>query len=199
MVDTLVLDIETKRLIRDIGRDPRRMPELGVSLIGVYSYERGEFIVYHEDQFLELEELLKQAGQVVGFNLKGFDYPVLQGHLDFDFTKIQTVDVMEDIRRVISRRISLNEVAGATLGVQKSADGLQAVRYYHEGKWEELEKYCLSDVRITRDLFDFGRRNKHVKVPGSYGLGSKNIRVNWRLLEAGFSGSFSDASQAPLF
>jgi len=185
--DTLVIDIETKKLLRDIGHSGIEMPKLGISVVGVYSYVQDKFMAFREEEFDELEKLLSQAGQIVGFNLFAFDYPVMCGHLDFDFAKVKTVDILDDIRQAVGHRLSLNSVAKTTLGVQKSADGLQAVRFYQEGRWEELKKYCLDDVRITRDLFNFGRRHKFIKVAANYGLGTKNVLVNWSLMDGVFS------------
>lgn len=181
-MDTLVLDIETKKLLREIGSRREDYPQLGVSLVGVYSYQKDRFKAFREEEFAVLEDWLRAAGQVVGFNLYGFDYPVLEGHLDFDLNKVETIDIMDEIRRVISRRVSLNAVAAVTLGVEKSADGLKAIQFYHQGNWSELEKYCLDDVRITRDLFDYGQRHKYVKITRGYTGKEKIIPVKWQLI-----------------
>ncbi len=182
-MDTIVLDIETKKTFREIGWGKSEMRKLGVSMVGIYSYQRDEYRGFREDEFDELENWLKGSGQIVGFNLLGFDYPVLRGHLDFDFKTVKTVDIMADIKKAVKHRISLNSVAKTTLGIQKSADGLKAIQLYHQGEWEELEKYCLDDVRITRELFDYGCKHKLVKITTNYGSVTKNISVNWSLLE----------------
>jgi len=87
---------------------------------------------------------------------------------------------MTRIKDSVGHRISLDAVAHETLGVGKSGDGLDAIRYYNSGNLNALEKYCLQDVKITRDVYDYGLKYGMVK-----------FRNKWnRLIEAKVDFSF---------
>jgi DEAD/DEAH box helicase domain-containing protein len=91
---------------------------------------------------------------------------------------LSSFDILEDIRSKIGRRLALNDVAFATLGKKKSGHGLMAIDYYKEGKIEELKKYCLDDVMITKELFDFGVKYGEVHYMNE--AGRNIIRVDWK-------------------
>jgi DEAD/DEAH box helicase domain-containing protein len=48
------------------------------------------------------------------------------------------------------------------LSTEKSGHGLQAVEWFKTGEFEKIEEYCKSDVKITRDLYEFGVKNKQL-------------------------------------
>ena len=64
--------------------------------------------------------------------------------------------------------MSLDVIARETLGVAKSGSGLDALAFYEQGKFDELAKYCLMDVRITRDIYDFGKKHRHLKFKNKW-------------------------------
>jgi DEAD/DEAH box helicase domain-containing protein len=70
---------------------------------------------------------------------------------------------MLELQKLLGFRPKLDSVASATLQVGKSADGLQAVRWWREGKINEILAYCQQDVAITRDLYLFGKENRYVQ------------------------------------
>ncbi|HTL39572.1 MAG TPA: ribonuclease H-like domain-containing protein, partial [Methylomirabilota bacterium] len=91
----------------------------------------------------------------IGFNIKNFDYPVLQPYLNYKIAELPTLDILEEVEKMIGHRVKLDNLAQANLGAGKSGDGLQALKYYKLGQIEELKKYCLDDVRITKELYDY--------------------------------------------
>ena len=93
-----------------------------------------------------------------------------------------TFDIMDEVKNAVGRRLALNDLASETLHLKKSGHGLLAVNYYNEGKWDELKRYCLDDVRITRDLFEYGKRHGEIYFAGQYG--KQTIRVNWTAVGA---------------
>ena len=153
----LVVDLETKRSFDEVGGAEHRA-QLGVSVVGVYSYTEDRFLTFREGQFDELSVLLKNADEVVGFNLIGFDWPVLAAELGPWVTELPTLDLMIEAQRALGRRISLDALAQATLGSSKLGSGLDALEYYRAGDWDKLERYCLEDVKLTRDLYEYARR-----------------------------------------
>ncbi len=72
------------------------------------------------------------------------------------------MDILEQIKNTLGFRLKLNDLAQATLNVEKSADGLQAVEWFKQGDWENIIKYCIDDVKITRDIYEFGKKNKQL-------------------------------------
>ncbi|OGD32027.1 hypothetical protein A3C91_01565 [Candidatus Azambacteria bacterium RIFCSPHIGHO2_02_FULL_52_12] len=196
MKDQLVLDLETQFEFAEVGgRDYVHL--LKVSLVGVYSYLQDEFLSFEEHEIPKLEELLKNTDLIVGFNTKFFDYTVLQPYLkEVDLKKMRSCDIMEDATNVLGFRVSLDSVAKATLGTQKSGHGLDAIRYFREGNMDALRKYCLDDVRITRDVFEYGRHNGKILFVSRYQNESGVVPVTWKFNTAQKNSPASAASEA---
>ncbi len=158
MVNKLVLDLETKRSFTEVGGSHNKHL-LGVSVVGVYHYDEDKFVAYRGEKFAALEEALKAAKLIIGFNLIGFDWPVLAAELGDWVKELPTLDLMFEAQKALGHRISLDALAQATLGMNKLGSGLDALYYYAEGDWEKLERYCLEDVKITRDLYEYAKAN----------------------------------------
>ncbi len=177
MSDTIVFDIETKKSFDDVG-GWANMLELGVSLVGVYSYNHDKYRAFREEEFGQLSDVFKNAGTIIGYNSISFDVPILQQVLTgVDLTKINHVDLMVDIANTLGFRLKLDSVAKSTLNIGKSGDGLDAIKYYRAEQWEELAKYCLQDVRVTKELYDYGM--SHGQVMFMRGGKAEAIEVPW--------------------
>lgn len=175
--DILVFDLETQRSFQDVG-GRTQMRALGMSVGVVYSFANDAFHTFFEPDAAALIETLRRAELVIGFNLLGFDYEVLRGYQDVDFERVPTLDIMVDLHGKLGFRPKLDSVVQATLGAGKSADGLQALVWFREGRLDLIEKYCIDDVRLTRDVYLYGKRNRHVLVP-RYGGGPQKVAVDW--------------------
>jgi DEAD/DEAH box helicase domain-containing protein len=173
----VVFDLETQRSFDEVG-GRSQMHRLGVSVGVAYRYDRDEFLVYTEDRISELIDLLRDADLVVGYNIKGFDYEVLRGYTDEDLQSLPTFDLMYDLEDRLGFRPKLESVAVATLGGGKSADGLQALEWWREGEIDKIAEYCREDVKVTRDLYDFGKRNRCVLV-SRFGGNPRQVAVDW--------------------
>lgn len=160
MSQEIIFDIETQNLFGP-SRDPR---ELKVSVVGVFDYGANEFKIYNENELPLLFSKMREARRVIGYNIKGFDLPVLNNYYQGDLLHLASLDLMEEVTRVLDWRPKLDNLAHDTLGVRKSGDGLEAVKFWQEGRLEELKKYCLDDVAITRDLYEFGKKNGVLRV-----------------------------------
>lgn len=180
----VILDVETKQIFDDVGG---YFPEkLGISFVGVCvregRFQKGTMQSYFEKDLPKLFPLLERADVVVGFNIDGFDMPTFIPYYSADISRIPTLDVMDRIKKSVGHRIGLDAVAKETLGTGKSGDGLDAIRYYKSGNYEALEKYCLQDVAVTRDVYDYGLKN-----------GKIMFRNKWnRLIEAPVDFSFAN-------
>ncbi len=153
-------DLETQRLANEVGGWGNKHL-MRVSVAVLYDSGDGLFHMYREDDIEGLVRRLRELDLVVGFNVRSFDYEVLKAYTTFDFGTLQTFDILEDVHRRLGYRLSLDHLAEKNLGKCKTADGLQAVRWFREGKWEPLIEYCKADVAITRDLFRHGIEKGH--------------------------------------
>ena len=175
--DVLVFDLETQRSFQDVG-GRSQMRDLGMSVGVVYSFRDDRFTSYLEAEVGALVDALLDAELVVGYNLVGFDYEVLRGYRDAPFADIRTLDIMVDLHAKLGFRPKLDSVVQATLGAAKTADGLQALALFREGRLDLIEQYCTEDVRLTRDLYLYGRRNRSVLVSRFTG-GPIKVEVSW--------------------
>lgn len=173
----VVFDLETQRSFDDVG-GRSQLHRLGVSVGVAYRYDRDEFVVVTEDTIHQLIDLLRGAELVVGYNIIGFDYQVLRGYTDADLAALPTLDLMANLEHRLGFRPKLESVAVPTLGGGKSADGLQALEWWRRGEIDKIAEYCTEDVRVTRDLFEFGKRNRCVMV-SRFGGKPRSVEVDW--------------------
>jgi DEAD/DEAH box helicase domain-containing protein len=172
-----VLDIETQYSSQEVGgwNHARRMK---VSCAVIYDSKIETFRFFTEDQVPLLIDCLTGLDLIVGFNIKRFDYLVLSGYTDMNFRNLPTLDLLESIQAHLGFRLSLDHLARVTLGVQKSADGLQALKWWKEGRVDEIMAYCRDDVQITRDLYEFGKKNGYVMYNNKAG-NTVRVPVRW--------------------
>jgi len=172
-----VFDLETQRSAAEVG-GWHRADRMGISCGVIYDAQKNVFIEYTEDQISRLIADLKKFELIVGFNIIRFDFLVLKGYSDFDFTALNTLDILEDIHHHLGFRLSLAHVTQETLGTTKTGDGLQALRWWQEGRIREIIDYCKMDVKLTRDLYLFGRQNGYL-IFSNRDQKRVRIPVNW--------------------
>jgi len=125
----LVLDVETKKTFQEVG-GKNQTHKLGISVVGVYDYQNDAFMTFTEETMEDMETLVMKAESVIGFNIKGFDWHVIQPYFKrVNVFEVPTIDIMDDIKAMIGYRVRLESVAQATLGEGKSGDGLDAIKY----------------------------------------------------------------------
>ncbi len=158
----IVFDLETQNIFQDVAsNDPAA---LDISVATVYDSETEQYTTVVINELDALWPIIEQADALVGYNSNHFDIPLLNKYYPGDLTHIKSIDILEDIRASFGRRLRLDDVAKATLGTKKSADGLQAVRWWREGKIEPIKKYCEQDVKVTKDVFEYARAHGHIKI-----------------------------------
>ena len=153
----IVFDIETTNIFQEVGSN--NPADLTISVVGVYDSATGEYQTFLEGELGKLWPILEQADMLITFNGEHFDIPLLDKHYPGDLQKIRSVDLLKELQRSAGRRMKLDQLAEGTLGTRKSGHGLEATRLWREGKVEEVKKYCLDDVRITKDLYDYALAN----------------------------------------
>lgn len=181
----VILDVETKKTFDEVGGYfPDR---LGISFVGAcvreHFGEPGEMMSFFEQDLPDLFPLLEKADVIVGFNVDGFDMPTFAPYYTGDITSIPTLDLLTRIKKSAGHRIGLDAVAQETLGISKTGDGLDAIKYYKNGELDKLAAYCLQDVKVTRDVYDHGLSKGLIK-----------FRNKWnRLIECPVDFSFTPA------
>ncbi|WP_155315133.1 DEAD/DEAH box helicase [Desulfosarcina alkanivorans] len=156
-----VLDIETQRSAREVG-GWHHAERMRVSCVVLYDSRTDDYYEFVEGQVPALLEHIRQLDKVVGFNIKRFDYRVLSAYTDLDFRRIPTLDILEKVKAQLGYRLSLDHLASVTLNTGKTADGLDALKWWREGKMARILEYCRSDVAITRDLYRFGLAHRYL-------------------------------------
>ena len=157
----VVFDLETQNIFQEVGSsDPTA---LDISVASVYDSETDKYTTVTIDELEKLWPIIERADALVGYNSNHFDIPLLNKYYPGDLTTIKSIDILEDIKNSLGRRLRLDSVAQATVGAKKSADGLQAVRWWREGKIKEIMKYCEQDVKVTKQVFEYARKHGHVK------------------------------------
>ncbi len=185
----LVLDLETQKTFDAVGRE--NLHKLKVSVVGVYDYLTDEYKCYSEAEIPLLEERLRSAEMLIGFNVRKFDLAVLEPYLFLSIQTLPVFDIMEEIEKVRGHRVSLHSVAQATLGVTKSGEGMNAVILYEQGRMDELKKYCLNDVKLTKEIYDYGCLENRVYFISNRDWKKYEIPINWNSAE--------EAKKAPSF
>jgi hypothetical protein len=51
----------------------------------------------------------------------------------------------------------------ARLGAAKVGHGLDAQKWWAEGNFEKVREYCLDDVKLTKEIYDYARKNNSLK------------------------------------
>lgn len=155
MGNPIVLDLETQHSFQEVGFDHRK---LKVSVVGVYDYGKDEYKIYRENELGKLFTVLEHTPLIIGFNINKFDLPVLSPYYVGNILQFQTLDLLEEVEKSLGFRVALDDLARATLGTKKSGHGFLAIDYFRNGEWEKLEKYCLDDVRVTKELYEYGKK-----------------------------------------
>lgn len=158
MLKKIVLDLETQKEFAEVGgRGKNHL--LKVSVCGIYDYAADKYQTFEENELSRLWPILQTTDQIIGFNIKDFDFEVLRPYLNFDIHQLPCFDLLEEIEKVLGHRIKLEDVAQATLGVGKSGTGKEAITFFKNGRLDLLKKYCLDDVKITKQLYDYVLKN----------------------------------------
>jgi DEAD/DEAH box helicase domain-containing protein len=178
---TVIFDLETKKLSQEVG-GWSNIERMGFAAGVTFTVETNEYARYTEDMVNSLILYLQQADRIIGFNLIGFDYTVLKPYgLQIDHgLKAKSIDLLLLIKQALGFRIGLGNLAEATLAEAKSADGIQSVRWFREGKIEQVLDYCEQDVRVTYQLWRFGCDHGHIFYRDRRGR-RVPISVDWNL------------------
>jgi DEAD/DEAH box helicase domain-containing protein len=174
---TIIFDLETQLSPEEVG-GWKNIPDMLMAVGVVMEAESGKYRIFYDNDTDALIRLLKKAKLVVGFNLNRFDYKVLSHYGLNDTSDIETLDLLEEIERTIGFRLKLDNLCQATLNAQKSASGEKSLEWVKAGKLDLVTEYCQTDVKLTRDLYLFGKKNGYIFFKDKNGVKQK-INVEW--------------------
>ena len=155
MKNIVYFDLETQKSADEVG-GWSHISRMGMSVGVIYSTARGEYRIFGERQVNDLIQELQRADLVVGFNQVRFDYEVLHGYTTLDLRQLPALDMMLDLQDKLQHRLSLDSITTATFGVEKTAEGMQAIQWFKEGRLLDVAEYCCYDVKLTRLVHEYG-------------------------------------------
>lgn len=175
----ITFDIETRNIFQDVGSTDSTA--LDISVVCIHDSLTNEYTSYLQEDFPKLWPILEQADMLITFNGDHFDIPLLNKYYSGDLTKIKSLDLLVEVKKSLGRRIKLDTIAEATLGIKKSGHGLDAVTWWKEGQIDKIIKYCIDDVKITKDIYDYAIKNGKLKYK-DLGIGGqiKDIKLDTR-------------------
>jgi DEAD/DEAH box helicase domain-containing protein len=201
-MNEVIFDIETQKFFDETGTsDPA---DLGVSVVSLYTRRlnadfqeiEGQMLSFWEKELEDMWKYFRNADRIIGFNSLNFDVPALKPYAPADFAKLPHFDILDQVKAVFGRRISLNRIAKDTLGNTKIDSGANAIIYWQKGdpdSLKKLKKYCEADVSITRDIYDYGLKNGTLKFTDHWNT-PREIKIDFSYSSQTFS-----AAQTSLF
>jgi DEAD/DEAH box helicase domain-containing protein len=178
MSKEIVLDIETANTFQDVGG--YNHDKLDISVIGVYFYETDEYRAYEVPELPELWPRLERSDRIIGYNIKGFDFPVMNRYYSGNFLNFPSLDILEEIHKALGFRLKLDDVAASSVGHGKTGHGLQAVEWWRQGLKDKVKQYCLDDVRVTKEVYEYGLKYNALAFTDHFGA-RKGIPVDFTL------------------
>ncbi len=154
----IVFDIETRNIFQEVGSsDPTA---LDISIVGIYDSETDSYSSYSQEELKDLWPILERADLIIGYYSEHFDLPLLNKYYPGDLSTLKHLDILKEIKKQYGRGMKLDQLAEGTLGTNKSGHGLEAVKWWKTGEVEKIRAYCLDDVRITKEIYDYAMTNQ---------------------------------------
>ncbi len=177
MLKKIVLDLETQKEFAEVGgRGKNHL--LKISVCGIYDYSTKKYSIYEEHEIPKLAGILQTADQIIGYNIKDFDFEVLQPYLNFDIFEIPYCDLLQEVAAVLGHRIKLEDIAQGTIGMGKSGNGKQAIMFWKNGRLDLLKKYCLDDVKVTKMVYDYALTNQKLLYRDFFKMKEIKLKIN---------------------
>ncbi|MSR66783.1 MAG: helicase [Pedosphaera sp.] len=177
MKNIVYFDLETQLSATEVG-GWNNISKMLMSIGVTYSTATGAYEIYDEKRVEALIDELQKADLIVGFNHIRFDYEVLHHYTALDLRQLPSLDMLLELQKTMSHRLSLDSIATGTFGVQKTSDGLQALRWFREGRMRDIAEYCCFDVKITRMVHEYGLEKRQLHYMDRFGK-KQSVPVQW--------------------
>lgn len=132
-------------------------------VVAIHDSLTDTYTAFTKEELPKLWPILEHADFLIGFNSDSFDIPLLNRYYPGELSHMVSLDLLSEVQKVLGRRIRLQSLAEATLGRGKSGDGLKAGEWWREGKKDLVCEYCIEDVRLTRELYDYAIKHGKLK------------------------------------
>lgn len=157
----ITFDIETLNTFDEVGSS--KSEDLDISVVCIHDSETDEYSSFFVEDLPKLWPIIESADMLIGYNSDHFDIPLLNKYYAGDLTQIKSLDILKEIHKTIGKRMRLDNLASETLGEKKSGNGLEAVVWWKNGEKQKVIDYCIQDVKVTKDVYDYARKNGHLK------------------------------------
>jgi RNase_H superfamily len=177
-MDIIYFDLETQRTANDVGGWEKKQ-DMGMSIGVTYSTARNEYRIYRERRVNDLIDQLLRADLVVGFNLLNFDFQVLMGYTILDLPhQLRALDLLLEIEKVTGNKLKLDNIVQATLGLSKTADGVDAIKWWREKRLMEIAEYCCFDVKVTKLVHEHGVAHRELFYTDKFSR-KQRLEIKW--------------------
>jgi len=129
--------------------------EQELTVLAMHDSETGAYSSYTKEELPNFWPILERADMLIGFNSDSFDIPLLNRYYPGNLSRVRSLDLLAEVQKILGRRIRLQSIAEATLGRGKTGEGSKAGEWWKEGKIDKVREYCIEDVRLTRELYEY--------------------------------------------
>lgn len=177
----ITFDIETSNFFDDVGSS--NPADLDLAVVCIHDSKTDEYSSYEKETLNQLWPIIEASDMLIGYNSDHFDVPLLNKYYAGDLTQIKSLDILAEIKKSFGRRVKLDSVVQATLGQNKSADGLQAVVWWRKGEKQKVIDYCIQDVKVTKNIYDYAIKHQLLKVYDDRAKKVEEIKLDTSLWE----------------
>lgn len=143
------LELKSDRLLKGPDEALREVEEAKMVTLWRDDNSRGA------GPFEPLFAAFDRAEVIASFNGLGFDHIVLEKHVSRRRNEthlLKVLDAFSRIREHTTLWLKLDSLLKANGLAAKTADGLAAIRMWHDGERDDLQEYCEADVRALARL-----------------------------------------------
>jgi RNase_H superfamily len=177
-MNIVYFDLETQRTANDVGGWDKKS-DMGMSLGVTYSTNLNEYRIYTEKRVNDLVQQLLRADLVVGFNIVNFDYEVLMGYTILDLPRhLRSLDLLVEVEKTLGNKLRLDNIAQATLGLGKTGDGVDAIKWWREKRLMEVAEYCCFDVKVTKLVHEHGLEHRELFYTDKFSR-KQRVEITW--------------------
>jgi DEAD/DEAH box helicase domain-containing protein len=177
----LYLCLTTQKSADEVGGwQHRHLLGLGVAV--TYDTQDGRYRVYTAETVDDLLASLCLADLVIGFNLRDFDYQVLQPYTTASLAALPTLAILDKVQEEVGYRLSFSHLVQETLGIDRPDESLQTLQWFRQGERNRIVQYCQRDITHLRALVRHGAHTGHVWYRDRTDT-RQAFAVNWQFAE----------------
>jgi DEAD/DEAH box helicase domain-containing protein len=155
---------------------------LGLGVAVTYDTQDERYRVYTAETVEDLLASLRLADVVIGFNLRDFDYQVLQPYTTASLAALPTLAILDDVQEKLGYRLSFTHLLQETLGINRPDESLHTLQWFHQGERNRVIQHCRRDIMHLRALVRHGARTGHVWYRDRTEA-RQAFAVNWQFAE----------------